>query len=123
MTFLVLVDPATTPWTADRGALTQVIQSVWTHVEIDSSARGEARAVTWAFETDAGAAEAYLHADGTCLYVDAAWADAVRLAMAFRRMAPETVEVVFCDDIYSFDVHMTHQTTEADLTAAAEKTS
>jgi hypothetical protein len=118
MSFLALVDPATTGWKADPAALTAVMRPEWSHVETDSSCLSEVRSVVWTFRTAEGPAEAYLHRGGTCLYIDASFADAARLAVLFRGLAPESVKVIFCDEGYTFDVHVTSQMTAADLVSA-----
>ncbi|MFI9801229.1 MULTISPECIES: hypothetical protein [unclassified Streptomyces] len=43
--------------------------------------------------------------------------DAIWLAAAFRRMTPFHLDLVFCDDGYTFDVRVRAGTTEAELTA------
>jgi hypothetical protein len=118
MTFLALVDVATADWRADSAALMAVMRSGWSQVETGSSALSEARSVVWTFRTDVDPAEAYLHRDGTCLYTDASLADAARLAVLLRGLAPEYVKVIFCHDGYNFDVHVTRQMTAADLVSA-----
>ncbi|WP_432189934.1 hypothetical protein [Streptomyces sp. Tue6028] len=82
----------------------------------ESSHPSEVRSLLWEFETQQGPGEAYLHQDGTCLYMDVWQADAVRLAIAFRELAPADLDVVFCDQGYTFDVQLRAGTTEAELT-------
>jgi hypothetical protein len=118
MSFLTVARPATTGWKADPAALTAVMRPEWSHVETDCSDRSEVRSVVWTFRTAQGPAEAYLHRDGTCLYIDASFADAARLAVLFRGLAPEGAEVIFCDEAYTFDVHVTSQMTAEDLVSA-----
>ncbi|MFB7371437.1 hypothetical protein ACFC0D_16490 [Streptomyces sp. NPDC056222] len=43
--------------------------------------------------------------------------DAIWLAITFRRLTPMHLDLVFCDEGYSFDVHVPTGTTEADLMA------
>ncbi|MGD1225807.1 hypothetical protein AB9Q10_46175 [Streptomyces krungchingensis] len=74
------------------------------------------RSLLWEFETQQGPGEAYLYHGGTCLYMDVWQADAVRLAIAFRELAPADLDVVFCDQGYTFDVQLCAGTTEAELT-------
>ncbi|MET9567322.1 hypothetical protein [Streptomyces tauricus] len=50
--------------------------------------------------TDKG--EAYLHGDGSCLYMDVWQAAAVFLAMVFRRLTPPDLDLVFCDEGFTF---------------------
>ncbi|MFI8207316.1 hypothetical protein [Streptomyces sp. NPDC085937] len=117
MTFLVVVEGDVGGWHVDRGALTEAVRVRWPEVAVDTSGRSEVRAVVWKFDTDNDPGEAYLHEDGSCLYVDASEDDAIWLATAFRRLTPFDLDVVFCDDGYTFDVRLRAGTTEAELTA------
>jgi hypothetical protein len=115
MTFLVLADGDADGWHVDREVLTEAIRARWTDVEIDSTQRGEAQSILWDFETENGPGEAYLHADGTCLYMDVWQEDAVWLAIAFRELAPTDLDLVFCDEGYTFDVQLRAGATEGEL--------
>ncbi|WP_181802349.1 hypothetical protein [Streptomyces shenzhenensis] len=114
--FLVLVDNESGGWRVDAEALTTAIRGRWTAVGIDSTHRSEARSFGWSFETENGPGEAYLHEDGTCLYLDVWQADAAWLAIVFRRLAPADLDVVFCDESYTFNVRLPPEATDAELT-------
>ncbi|MFD6552464.1 hypothetical protein [Streptomyces sp. NPDC058398] len=116
MTFLAVVDDAD-GWCVDRDALSEAIRARWAEVEIDSSHRDEVRSLIWRFDTENGPAEAYLHEDGTCLYMDVWEEDAIWLAIAFRRLTPTHLDLVFCDEGYTFNVRLPTGTTEAELIA------
>ncbi|XIE77552.1 hypothetical protein AB6O49_03255 [Streptomyces sp. SBR177] len=75
------------------------------------------RSLIWELDTANGLGEAYLHEDGTCLYLDVRQEDAIWLAVAFRRLTPMHLGLVFCDQGYTFDVRVPARTTEAELTA------
>ncbi|MFE7234565.1 hypothetical protein ACFY3J_03825 [Streptomyces sp. NPDC001231] len=92
------------------------IRTRWATVETDPTPRSEARSFSWFFETGSGSGEAHLHEDGTCLYLDAWQADALWLAIVFRRLAPAHLDVVFCDEGYTFDVRLQPEATDAELT-------
>lgn len=117
MTFMVVVEGDAGGWHIDRGALTEAIRARWAEVAIDSSARSAVRSLVWELDTENGPGEAYLHADGTCLYLDVWEEDAIRLAIAFRGLTPMHLDLVFCDKGYTFDVRVPAGTTEAELTA------
>ncbi|MFC8509541.1 hypothetical protein ACFU3J_06640 [Streptomyces sp. NPDC057411] len=117
MTFVVVVEGDAGGWHVDRSALTEVIRNRWTEVEIDSSTRSAVRSLIWRLDTENGPGEAYLHEDGTCLYMDVWEADAIWLALAFRRLTPMHLDLVFCDEGYALDVRVPKGMTEADLTA------
>ncbi|WP_433398448.1 hypothetical protein [Streptomyces sp. CA-146814] len=115
--FLVLVDGEAGGWQVDREALTAAIRARWSGVEVDSTHRSEVRSICWYFETENGSGEAYLHQDGTCLYLDAWQEEAAWLAVVFRRLAPADLDLIFCDEGYNFDVRLRTEATDAELTA------
>ncbi|MGW2952058.1 hypothetical protein [Streptomyces eurythermus] len=117
MTFLAVVEGDADGWHVDRYALTEAIRARWEEVGIDASHRSEVRGLVWEFDTDNGPGEAYLHEDGTCLYMDVREEDATWLAIAFRRLTPKHLDLVFCDEGYTFDVRLRTGTTEAELMA------
>ncbi|MEU6546380.1 hypothetical protein [Streptomyces sp. NPDC046859] len=78
--------------------------------------RSEVRSLIWQFETENGPGGAYLHEDGSCLYMDVWEEDAIWLALAFRRLTPMHPDLVLCDEGYTFDVRLRAGTTEAELT-------
>ncbi|MCW8103309.1 MULTISPECIES: hypothetical protein [Streptomyces] len=116
MTFLAVVEGDAGGWRIDREALTDAICARWSGVEIDSVHRSEVRSLIWQFETENGPGEAYLHEDSTCLYMDVWEEDAIWLAIVFRRLTPVDLDLVFCDEGYTFDVRLRAGTTEAELT-------
>ncbi|MFG2441168.1 hypothetical protein [Streptomyces sp. NPDC048508] len=116
MTFLVVVDGDADGWRIDRDLLTDAIRARWSGVEINSTHRSEVRSLVWEFETEYGPREAYLHEDGTCLYMDVWEEDAIWLAIIFRRLTPAHLGLVFCDEGYTFDLRLRAGTTEAELT-------
>ncbi|WP_328478376.1 hypothetical protein OHS71_08320 [Streptomyces sp. NBC_00377] len=116
MTLLAVVEGDAGGWRIDREALTDAIRARWSGVEIDSVHRSEVRSLIWQFETENGPGEAYLHEDSTCLYMDVWEEDAIWLAIVFRRLTPVDLDLVFCDEGYTFDVRLRAGTTEAELT-------
>ncbi|WP_329390343.1 hypothetical protein OG625_38965 [Streptomyces sp. NBC_01351] len=114
-TYLALFGDSSTTWRIEPSALTPALQDIWADAIIDPTNRNEARGFTWSFQTSSGPAETYLHADGTCLYIDAALADAAEIACLFRQYVPGSIEVIFCDQGYNFDLVITPDTTAAEL--------
>lgn len=114
--FLVLTDSEAGGWRVDVDALTTAIQARWAAVEIDSPRRSEAQSFSWRFEATNGPGEAYLHQDGTCLYLDVWQEDAAWFAVVFRRLVPAHLDVVFCDEAYTFDIRLRPEATDAELT-------
>ncbi|MFF9056706.1 hypothetical protein ACF09Z_36840 [Streptomyces erythrochromogenes] len=121
-TFLVLFDDSSTTWRIEPSALTPLLQDIWADTVIDPTIRSEARGFTWGFQTSRGPAETYLHTDGTCLYIDAALTDAAQIACIFRDCVPGSIEVIFCDQGYNFDLAITPDTTPAELLAKENRT-
>ncbi|MFE4057589.1 hypothetical protein ACFXP3_15045 [Streptomyces sp. NPDC059096] len=117
MTFLAVVEADAGGWHVDRDALTDAIRARWAEVRIDSTHRSEVHSVVWDFDTENGPGEAYLHEDGTCLYMDVWKEDAIWLAIAFRRLTPMHLDLVFCDEGYTFDVRLPTGSTDAELMA------
>ncbi|WP_432151510.1 hypothetical protein [Streptomyces sp. bgisy029] len=115
--FLVLVDGEAGGWQVDREALTAAIRARWSGVEVDSTHRSEVRSSCWYFKTENGSGEAYLHQDGTCLYLDAWQEEAAWWAVVFRRLAPADLDLIFCDEGYNFEVRLRTEATDAELTA------
>ncbi|MFD0078683.1 hypothetical protein ACFVIY_40570 [Streptomyces sp. NPDC127166] len=119
-TFLVLFDDFGTTWRVEPSVLTPVLQGIWADTVIDPTVRSEARGFTWSSQTSCGSAETYLDTDGTCLYIDAALTDAARIACVFRDCVPGSIEVIFCDQGYNFDLVITPDTTPAELIGKAD---
>ncbi|MET9848645.1 hypothetical protein [Streptomyces ossamyceticus] len=113
--FLVLIDSEAGGWRVDAEALTTAIRARWATVEIDSTHRSSAQSLSWSVEAENGPGEAHLHEDGTCLYLDVWQEDAAWLAVVFRRLAPTHLDVVFCDEGYTFDVRLRPEATDAEL--------
>lgn len=112
---MVAADSDAGGWRVDLEALTAAIRARWAGVETDSAHHSEARSFCWAFETENGPGEAYLHEDGTCLYLDLWQDDAAWLAVVFRRLAPAGLDLVFCDEGYNFDVRLRSDATDDEL--------
>ncbi|WP_125264479.1 hypothetical protein [Streptomyces alboflavus] len=117
MTFLAVVEGDAGGWRIDQDVLAAAIRARWGEVEIDSTHRSEVRSIIWTFVTEAGPGEAYLHADGICLYMNVWEEDAIWLAIALRGLMPTDLDLVFCDEGYTFDVRLPTGTTEAELAA------
>lgn len=62
----------------------------------------ESRAVVWSYADANQELEGYSHVDGTCIYLDSPLELAARFVIWFRGIVPREVELVFCDDSYSF---------------------
>ncbi|MEU9158502.1 hypothetical protein [Streptomyces sp. NPDC048417] len=115
--FMAFFDGSTTTWRVSSAAVTSGITELWAEVEADPTQRSEVCAFSWSFCTDEGPGEVLLPDDGTGLYLDAALADSAQVACLLRRLMPDSVELVFCDQGYNFDVRVQPGVTAAELIA------
>lgn len=115
MTYIVVVEGEAGGWCIDPKELTAAICARWTDVEIDPTHRSAVQSLMWRFETEYGAGEAYLHEDGTCLYMDVWEDDAIWLATIFRGLTPAARDLVFCDEGCTFDVRVVAGCPESEL--------
>ncbi len=58
--------------------------------------------MVWSYAEDSQELEGYSHVDGTCIYLDSPLGLAARFALWFRGLVPADIDLVFCDDGYSF---------------------
>ncbi|WP_051865148.1 hypothetical protein [Streptomyces griseus] len=87
----------------ERSALIAALERDWPSAEIrERRGTQESRDVVWVYVEGDGELEGYSHADGTCIYLDSPLDLAARFALWFRGLVPPDVELVFCDDSYSF---------------------
>lgn len=115
MTFIVVIEDEAGGWCIDPEELTAAICARWTDVEIDPTRHSGVRSLVWGFKTENGPGEAYLHEDGTCLYMDVWQDDAIWLTTIFRGLTPAALDLVFCDEGYTFDVRVVAGCTEGEL--------
>ena len=119
MTCLVVFDGKRAGWHLDRQVLLTSLSRDCPDVE-PRVGESELRDVSWAVTGPESRLEAYLHSDGTCLYLDGDLATAAKLAIWYRGLIPERIEVTFCDDEFTFAVPVNADTTAGDLIAAGE---
>ena len=119
MTYLAVFDGERAGWHVDRRALLTSLGQDWPDV-VPRVGESELRDVSWIL-TGAGAVfEGYSHSDGTCLYLDGDLATTAKFAVWYRALVPDRIEVMFCDDEYTFAVPVNADTTSDDLVAAAD---
>ena len=115
MTFLVLFDGSTTDFRVDPDMIVGEITAEWPGVRIDPTKISDARSLTWVARDVVDAFEAYLHSDGTCVYVDGQLESAADVAVWLRRFVPGEIDLIFCDSGYNFSVSVTATSRAADL--------
>ncbi|MDT0268766.1 hypothetical protein RM844_20985 [Streptomyces sp. DSM 44915] len=119
-TYLAFFDGSTTPWRLDAAEVTTALAGSWGAVDAAPIRFAERPAVRWVVPTDDGPGEVVLPENGTGLYFDASLPDSARLAALLRRLVPDAVELVFCDQGYYFDVRVQPGTTAAELLAEVD---
>ncbi len=112
---MVFVEGEADGWRVDREALTSAIRDRWADVEIAPTHHSAARSFCWSFQTQDGPGEVYLHEDDAGIYMDVLQDDAVWMAVVFRRLTPVSLDLVFCDEGYNFDIRLRSETSDAEL--------
>jgi hypothetical protein len=119
LTYLAIFDGAQSHWSVSREELLASLRVSWPEIQAKvESGRDETHDITWSAQGEAGLIDVYHHRDGTCLYLDGAMEDAASFAVWYRTLVPPAVELIFCDDSYSFSVRIASQMTAADLVDA-----
>ncbi|MFF7476767.1 hypothetical protein [Streptomyces sp. NPDC008092] len=118
--FMAFFDGSTTTWRVSSAAVTSAITDLWAEAESDPTWRSEVCAFSWSFCTDEGPGEVFLPEDETGVYLDAALADSAQVACLLRRLMPDVVDLVFCDQGYNFDVRVRPGVTVAELIAEVD---
>lgn len=80
----------------------------------------ESRDVVWTYSEGGQELEGHSHVDGTCIYLDSSLEMAARFALWFRALVPSDVELIFCDDTYSFNGNVDPGMNLADVMAIAD---
>lgn len=101
MTYLTVFDGDAFGWHLSRAAILSALSRDWPDLE-PRLGESDVRDVSWALPAVDGAYEAYMSEDGTCLYVEGDLSSAVSLAVWCRKLIPERIEVVFCNESYDF---------------------
>ncbi|CAL9566756.1 hypothetical protein QWL27_24835 [Streptomyces thermocarboxydus] len=87
-----------------RADLIAALERDWpTAVILERQGSQKSRDVVWSYTNDSQELEGYSHVDGTCIYLDSPLALAARFALWYRGLVPAEIDLVFCDDGYSFD--------------------
>jgi len=119
VTYLAVFDAAHAGWTLPRRELIAALSRSWPDIR---PTRGpvidQARDVVWTFEDGDGKLEVYVNRSGTCLYIDGDLKGAMLVATWYRSLVPSAIDVVFCDDSYSFRASILPGMTSADLLEA-----
>lgn len=119
MTYLTVFDGTRSDWSLPRADLVAALSRSWPDIRPSRGPSGdEARDVVWTFGEGDSELEIYAHKSGTCLYVDGDLKGAAMFATWYRSLVPLAVEVIFCDDSYSFNTVISPGMTSDDLVEA-----
>jgi len=78
------------------------------------------RDVVWTYERGAEQVEGHSHVDGTCIYLEGSVHLAAEFAIWYRKLVPPTIEVLFCDEGYTFTTTVLPENPAVELAARAE---
>lgn len=110
----------------DRDALVRALAQDWPGAEATLAAPGaagsEVRDVQWSYASAPGKLEGYAHADGRGIYLEGPLETVADFVVWYRGLVPADHEVVFCDDVYSFDGIVPLNARREDVMAIAEQT-
>lgn len=104
MTYLAIFDGVRSGWSLPRADLVEALSQSWSDIRpVDGPCDDEARDLIWNFPNDGNELEIYAHRSGTCLYVDGDLNGAALFAIWYRSLVPPVIDMIFCDDAYSFN--------------------
>lgn len=121
MTYLVVFESEEFAVAADT--LANALRTDWPQATVrrnDPPAGTEVRDVEWELPYGTEQVEGHSHVDGTCIYLDGPIDPVAQLALWYRGLVPEGIDVIFCDEGYAFDVAVSASTTKEELIGAAE---
>ncbi|WP_052411135.1 hypothetical protein [Streptomyces sp. NRRL S-118] len=120
MTYLVVFD--SDEWSVGQDVLVASLAAEWPDAAIRRNQPPEGskvRDIEWQLKRGGEEVEGHTHVDGRCIYLDGDIALVADLALWYRTLVPKDIDVVFCDEGYSFDVTIDDTTTKDDLVAAS----
>ncbi|UQU62535.1 hypothetical protein COUCH_26330 [Couchioplanes caeruleus] len=115
--YLIVFDGEQAGWRLERDVLLAALRRDWPQIAVTEIGE-EVRDISWPLPGSDGLSEAYVHSDGTCLYVDGPIDQAAQWAVWYRRLVPDGIDLMLCDDEYSFAVPVGPQTSASELVTA-----
>lgn len=105
--------------------MTQALAKDWPLVRLDAATPGapgsEVRDVEWVYSSDTGdKIEGYAHADGKGIYLEGPIGQVADFVLWYRNLVPSELEVVFCDESYTFDLIISPDTEKVEIISVAE---
>ncbi|MFF4225209.1 hypothetical protein ACFYZH_20445 [Streptomyces abikoensis] len=122
MTYLAVFESDS--WRLESEELAQALAHDWPDAQVEiadpGSAGSEVRAVEWQYPSESGDLEGYSHADGKCIYLEGPISVVADFVVWYRGLVDADVQVVFCDDAYSFDGIVPAGATKEEVLSIAE---
>ncbi|MGW1037409.1 hypothetical protein ACWD4Z_35115 [Streptomyces antibioticus] len=122
MTYLAVFESDT--WRLERDALARALASDWPQAQVKLASPGAAgsvvRDVEWTYRSEFGELEGYAHADGQGIYLEGPIEVVADFVVWYRGLVPVDEQIVFCDDLYSFDGVVSSNASRGDIVALAE---
>lgn len=109
-------------WKLERNVLVAALAWDWpdADVRVSDPVDLEVRDVEWQLVVDGREVEGYSNVNGQCIYLVGPLDFAAAFVVWYRKLVPESEEVVFCDDAYSFDGEVRLDTTQEEVVAMAQ---
>jgi hypothetical protein len=111
-------------WRLERDDLVRALASDWPQAEVSvahpDSPGAEVRAVEWIVRSEHGMLEGYAHSNGQCVYLEGPIELVADFAVWYRRLLPADLQVIFCDESYSFDGVIPPDAVRGDVLAIVE---
>ena len=108
MTYLAVVQGDA--WSLTRDDLVRELRERWPDATVQmadvSSMADPARDVVWHIGAGLDRVDGSSHVSGQSIYVDGQNDAVAPVVVWYRRLVPADQEVVFCDDVYSFDLQL-----------------
>jgi hypothetical protein len=122
VTYLTLFDARRETWRLERQVLVEALDRDWSERLLDtgtSPGATDVRDVYWTYSCDDGELELFTNTGATCLYLDGDVRCSAAFAVWYRGLVPTEIEVIFCDEAYTFQALVRVSTTAQELIDAA----
>lgn len=112
-------------WHLDRSILARRLLEDWPGIEVRGADANQPespiRDISWYYLVSDMELEGYSHPDGTCIYLEGPIGLVVKFVVWYRKLIPDDIDVIFCDEGYNFNHTVKSDTSQDDLIAAANR--